>query len=114
MGSVGTSPTHKGHGFASHRPRPSISASNQQPLSGIVQIVRQPSRLQRCGRFVRHDGAVLDASSFAGQYGSYGWLLAVLVGAAVLSVLRRLVRLALLLVLVTLAVLVWRSGAVTG
>ena len=57
---------------------------------------------------------MLDASSFSGQYGSYGWLLAVLVGAAVLSVLRRLVRLALLLVLVTLALLVWRSGAVTG
>ena len=78
------------------------------------RMARRPSRLQRCGRFVRQDGAVLDASSFAGQYGSYGWLLAVLVGAAALSVLRRLVRLALLLVLVTLAVLVWRSGAVTG
>lgn len=51
-----------------------------------------------------------DASSFAGEYGSYAWLLAVLVGAVVLSVLRRLIRLALLLGLAAVAVLVWRSS----
>ncbi len=57
---------------------------------------------------------MLDASSFAGPYASYGWLLVVLAVAAVLSVLRRLVRLALLLGAVALAVLVWRSGALAG
>ncbi len=55
-----------------------------------------------------------EASSFAGPYASYGWLLVVLAVAVVLSVLRRLVRLALLLGAVALAVLVWRSGALAG
>lgn len=57
---------------------------------------------------------MFDASSFAGPYASYGWLLVVLAVAVGLAVLRRLVRLALLLGLVALGVLLWRSGALTG
>jgi hypothetical protein len=54
---------------------------------------------------------VLDASAFAGPYAGYGWLLVVLAVAVGLAVLRRLVRLALVLGLLALVVLVWRSGA---
>lgn len=57
---------------------------------------------------------MFDASSFAGPYASYGWLLVVLAVAVGLAVLRRLIRLALLLGLVALGVLLWRSGALTG
>ncbi len=54
---------------------------------------------------------MLDASAFAGPYAGYGWLLVVLAVAVGLAVLRRLVRLALVLGLLALVVLVWRSGA---
>ncbi len=57
---------------------------------------------------------MFDASSFAGPYTTYGWLLVVLAVALGLSVLRRLIRLAMLLGLVALGVLLWRSGALTG
>ncbi len=57
---------------------------------------------------------MFDASSFAGPYASYGWLLVVLAAALGLAVLRRLIRLALLLGLVALGVLLWRSGALAG
>lgn len=57
---------------------------------------------------------MLHAASFAGPYAGYGWLLAVLAVGVGLAILRRLVRLALLLGLVTAVVLVWRSGTVAG
>lgn len=53
-------------------------------------------------------------SSFAGPYAGYGWLLVVLAVVVGLAILRRLIRLALLLGLVALGVLLWRSGALTA
>lgn len=57
---------------------------------------------------------MLHAESFAGPYAGYGWLLAALAVGVGLAILRRLVRLALLLGLVTVVVLLWRSGTVAG
>jgi len=53
---------------------------------------------------------VTDASTFAGAYGGYAWLLVVLLVGAAVAVLRRLIRLALMLGLVVLVVLLWRSS----
>lgn len=72
------------------------------------------SSLPQSGQLVRQDKGVLDASSFAGPYAGYGWLLAVLAVGLGLSILRRLIRLALVLGLVAGAVLLWRSGALAG
>lgn len=51
------------------------------------------------------------ASSFAGPYAGYGWLLVVLAVGVGISILRRLLRLTLLLGLVAVTVLLWRALA---
>lgn len=69
------------------------------------------SRLPQSRSFVRQDGDVRVASSFAGPYAGYGWLLVVLAVGVGISILRRLLRLTLLLGLGTVAVLLWRALA---
>lgn len=49
-------------------------------------------------------------NTFGGSGGSYLWLLAVLALGLVVSLIRRLIRLALLLGVVVLVVVLWRTG----
>ncbi len=56
---------------------------------------------------------MLDASSFSGVQGGYGWLLLLLAVVVGIAVVRRLLRLAVIVGLVALAMLAWRSGVLT-